>query len=177
MYESGYIIDQDVLDEIYEEMVQIISPRFLSRVTDYKSKNGKVNENSRKVLQHATHPNIYPEFCSQLEEYIGDGTKVNQIDLLRYRTGDYFFAHQDDNSDADRHNRWWSTSTVIHYTEDYEGGGLVIYDEFPDKNTNTKVTPIPLEVGQTAVFRSHLIHEAQPVVKGERWVIVAWLGA
>jgi hypothetical protein len=175
MYKSDFIIDKDILDEIYEEMVQIISPRFPARVTSSSPNEprGVVNYDHRKVVQHACHPNIYPEFCEQLNNFVDDGTKVNQLDLLRYRTGDFFGVHQDG---GEHHNRVWSTITVIHYSEDYEGGGLVLYDNDPHKNSGHVETPIPLEVGQTAIFNSNIFHEAKPVVKGERWVIVAWLG-
>ena len=100
--------------------------------------------------------------------------------FLRYRTGDFFAAHQDGNtgllrleSDAARR-----VSTVIFLSRQSEapepgsycGGALV----FSDWRTGRADYSLRGEPGTLAAFRSETTHEVRPVTHGERLSIACW---
>ena len=162
MYNVGKIIDPDILEEMAEECLNKIWTMDQSIVTGDDPYNDVRTSKTFKC-----HRNFYPEFCEQLEEWVGDGSKVNQIDLLLYNKDDKFLKHMDDIGDGNRH---WSTSTILYLSDDYVGDGLRIY------SGDDYVVPRQ-EVGDTISFSSRdTWHEAAPVEQGTRIVAVAWLG-
>ena len=65
--------------------------------------------------------------------------------------------------------RVYTTVTMLDKSDDLEGGNLVVY------NDDGSVVTINLGIGETAIFRSNLVHEATEVIRGTRKVLVAWL--
>jgi hypothetical protein len=122
---------------------------------------------------------FYSDFCEQLEDWVGDGTKVNQLDILLYERGDKFDIHQDTLLDEPQ-QRIWSTTTVLHLSDDYVGHGLVIYDsngeDDPKGNPEIQKFVPRQHVGDTIIFKSDQWHEVKPIEQGTRIVAVAWLG-
>lgn len=59
-------------------------------------------------------------------------------------------------------------SLSIPLNDDYEGGDLII-------NSNGVIMTAPKELGSISFFPSFSLHKVEPVTKGERWVIVAWI--
>lgn len=112
-------------------------------------------------------PVLYPEIVDILESYVGDGTIVNQFDFLIYNKGDFFKRHKDVYEESPRRDyRIWTTITMLDHSSDMQGGELCIGDN----------QPISLRIGQTAIFKSDVEHEALEVLQGTRKVLVAWLG-
>jgi Rps23 Pro-64 3,4-dihydroxylase Tpa1-like proline 4-hydroxylase len=165
MYKVGKVIDSDILEEMAEECLSRIWGSNQSKVT---GNNPYSDVRTSKTFQ--SHYRLYPEFCEQLEDWVGMGCKVSQLDLLLYEEGDKFKIHLDESSD-DSFRRYWSTTTVLRLSDDFVGEGLRIYGDDP-KN---KYSIPRQEVGDTVIFRSNLWHEASPVEKGTRIVAVAWL--
>lgn len=169
MYKVAKIIDDQTLQEIIDDFKSGTFPQDMPAVQT----NGVnvLNTDIRKVLRTKTDPRLWADFCDQIESYINDGSKVNQLDLLYYREGDFFKAHKD--TGLIYGTRTWTTVTILEYSEDYEGEGLALYEDDPIVN---KVDPIfpTLNVGETIVFSSDIFHEAMIVKKGYRLVIVAW---
>ena len=162
MYKVGKVIDSDILEEMAEECLGKIWPSAQSHTTGPNPYN-----DNRTSKTFRSHYKLYPEFCEQLEDWVGDGRRVNQIDLLLYEKGDKFLKHMDDIGDGNRH---WSTSTILYLSDDYVGDGLKIY------SGDDYVVPRQ-EVGDTVIFSSKdTWHEAAPVEQGVRIVAVAWLG-
>jgi len=172
MHKVGKIIDSDILEEMTEECLSKIWDSVQSTVVS-RSEKGEIRgaySDDRTSKTFKAHKRFYPEFCEQLEEWVSDGSKVNQIDLLLYEKGDKFVKHKDDTGDG---KRLWSTSTILHLSDDYVGDSLKIYS---GKDSEDFVIPRQ-EVGDTIIFPSRdTWHEVAPVEQGTRLVAVAWLG-
>tara|TARA_Y100001937_G_scaffold35239_1_gene50558 strand:+ start:4543 stop:5088 length:546 start_codon:yes stop_codon:yes gene_type:complete len=93
--------------------------------------------------------------------------KVDQIDLLKYKSGGKYTTHTDSNSITHRH-----ISVIMNLNEDYEGGELLFTDQ---KNNDLK--KIHLKKGSIVFFPSNFLypHGILPILKGTRYSIVAWL--
>jgi SM-20-related protein len=99
--------------------------------------------------------------------------------FLRYRTGDYFVAHQDGNTPMIRDDtRFRKVSAVLFLSthseepaaDAYGGGALVFHGPF----TTTLRVPVTPPPGTLVAFRSETTHEVTPVTHGERYTIAAW---
>ena len=137
-----------------------------------------IDKESRSTLSKKNiKPFDYPDICNSLLKMINiwdvtldpDDYKVTQFDYLKYGVDDHFEKHKDQIGD-DKVNRVFSTSTIIEVSDDLEGGDFIIYDEL-DTEIRTS-----LEVGETIFFPSDKFHKVTPVTKGERSVLVAWIG-
>jgi predicted 2-oxoglutarate/Fe(II)-dependent dioxygenase YbiX len=91
---------------------------------------------------------------------------VDRILIARYdETGGYFRRHRD-NSSPHVAFREFAVSANLN-TGDYEGGGLT----FPEYNDHQHQPP----AGSACVFSASLLHEASPVTKGARYVLLTFL--
>ena len=89
-------------------------------------------------------------------------TEHSGTQLLRYTIGGHYSAHQD--AGHDYQDRYFS---VICYLNDcFEGGNTW----FPSLNYSA----IP-ECGKAILFPARYTHRAQPVIKGEKYVLISWI--
>ena len=168
------IVDYDVLLEMKEdvsgELVQ-------AGVVDYDNK-GRIDLESRSTKQKTViKPKHYPDVCQALlnlvsywpDPRIKEECIVWEFNYLIYNEGDHFKKHKDRITIENQPKRIYSTSTLISQSDDFEGGELIIYDK--------EETPIntDLKVGETVFFHSTTQHQVNPVTKGTREVLVAWI--
>ena len=94
-------------------------------------------------------------------------SKINQIDLLKYSAGGKYEIHTDHCTNSPRH-----LSIIINLNDGYEGGDLVFTDQ-----KNNEVKKLKLGKGSVVFFPSNFMypHGIQPITKGTRYSIVAWL--
>jgi SM-20-related protein len=99
---------------------------------------------------------------------------LEPLQVLRYRPGDFFVAHEDGNTplvhDASRHRRV-SISLLLSAPGDYTGGDLVFHSRDFDK------AAVPVPAGGVVAFRSETTHEVLPLETGERLSVAAWFRA
>jgi len=93
--------------------------------------------------------------------------KINQIDLLKYSVGGKYNVHTDNYTGLNRH-----LSIIMNLNDDYKGGGLI----FADQKKN-EIKRLKLGKGSIVFFPSNFMypHGIQPITKGTRYSIVAWL--
>jgi predicted 2-oxoglutarate/Fe(II)-dependent dioxygenase YbiX len=172
------------------ELKNIISPEFLKRIIPlikHKAKNpmkvnGGIIKNVRNVKGYSlTHQNPTDLFYwnlvkSQIERIYFHykakfpkmaSNKINQIDLLRYISGGKYETHTDHFTNTPRH-----LSIIINLNDDYEGGDLIFTDQ-KDK----EIKRLKLNKGTIVFFPSNFMypHMIEPITKGTRYSIVAWL--
>jgi len=96
-----------------------------------------------------------------------ESTKINQIDLLRYEIGGKYEVHTDYHTSSSR-----ELSVILNLNDDYEGGDLVFYDQ-----KENEVKRLKLGKGSIIFFPSNFMypHMIEPITKGTRYSIVAWL--
>ena len=95
-----------------------------------------------------------------------DVAHVDRILIARYDdTGGYFRRHRD-NSAAQVAFRQFALSLNLN-TGDYEGGAL----RFPEFSDDAYQPP----AGSACVFSASLLHEATPVTRGSRYVLLTFL--
>jgi Rps23 Pro-64 3,4-dihydroxylase Tpa1-like proline 4-hydroxylase len=82
--------------------------------------------------------------------------------ILRYPPGGHYVPHQDAGSDM----RYRYFTVVCYLNDDFEGG----HTWFP--SLNYSATP---QAGKAMLFPSIFYHCAQPVIQGEKFVIVSWV--
>ena len=94
-------------------------------------------------------------------------SKINQIDLLKYSIGGKYEIHTDHYSTSPRH-----LSIIINLNDDYEGGDLIFTDQ-----SEKEIKRLKLGKGSLVFFPSNFMypHSIQPITKGTRYSIVAWL--
>lgn len=87
--------------------------------------------------------------------------------FVRYREGGKFAKHTDAYENMVGSHRQLSMS--VQLTNTHEGGQFVIYKPGTDEPKYPK-----LEQGDALLFKSTLMHEVQPITKGERYALVLW---
>ena len=109
--------------------------------------------------------NMYIHYKSKFPKITSN--KINQIDLLKYKPGGEYKVHTDHFSTAPRH-----LSIIINLNNNYEGGDLVFLDQ-----KNFEVKRLKLDKGSIVFFPSNFMypHMIEPITKGTRYSIVAWL--
>jgi predicted 2-oxoglutarate/Fe(II)-dependent dioxygenase YbiX len=93
--------------------------------------------------------------------------KINQIDLLKYRVGGKYEVHIDHFSTTAR-----CLSVIINLNDNYKGGNLVFTDQ-----KEIEIKRIKLQKNSIVFFPSNFLypHTIEPILKGTRYSIVAWL--
>jgi Rps23 Pro-64 3,4-dihydroxylase Tpa1-like proline 4-hydroxylase len=96
-----------------------------------------------------------------------ENNKVNQIDLLKYDIGGKYEIHTDSYSNNPR-----SLSVIMNLNDNYEGGNLIFTDQ-----KEKEIKKLKLDKGSIVFFPSNFMypHSIQPITKGTRYSIVAWL--
>ena len=94
-------------------------------------------------------------------------SKINQIDLLKYSPGGKYEIHTDHFTTSTRH-----LSIIINLNDEYEGGDLIFTDQ-----KEKEIKRLKLNKGSVVFFPSNFMypHSIQPITKGTRYSIVAWL--
>ena len=109
-----------------------------------------------------------------LEAHFGRPLGVLEpLQALRYGPGDYFVAHQDDNTplihDDTRHRRV-SLSLLLSEPDAWTGGQLVFHGPGPRQVAQ-------VAAGDAVAFPSETTHEVTPLERGERLSVAAWFRA
>ena len=109
-------------------------------------------------------PGVVPEIKRAFQAEIAT---ADRILLARYDdTGGYFTRHRDN---AAPHTAFREFAVSINLnTDDYEGGEL-LFAEFDDHRYSPPA-------GSAIIFSASLLHEAAPVTKGSRYVLLSFLG-
>ena len=103
--------------------------------------------------------------------------------LLVYKKGDYFKAHQDNQSaHVPEYIRNRKVSAVVFLNsadrkpgaDRYGGGSLIFYRLTDNPTADNCRTPLTGEEGLLVAFRSSTFHEVSPVIHGERYTVVSW---
>ena len=96
-----------------------------------------------------------------------ESNTINQIDLLKYEIGGKYKTHVDHYSTARR-----CLSIIMNLNNDYEGGDLIFTDQ-----KNNEIKRLKLGKGSIVFFPSNFMypHGIEPIMKGTRYSIVAWL--
>ena len=94
-------------------------------------------------------------------------SKINQIDLLKYSPEGKYEIHTDHFTTSIR-----ALSIIINLNDDYEGGDLIFTDQ-----SEKEIKRLKLGKGSIVFFPSNFMypHSIQPITKGTRYSIVAWL--
>jgi len=176
--------------EAIVEIKNVINPFFIKKIIPFiknKSKNNLtvksgLNKNIRNVKgYHLSFNNptdiFYWNFIKKEIERLYSfykvkfpkmiSSKINQIDLLKYTSGGKYEIHTDNNTISTRH-----LSIIINLNDEYEGGDLI----FTDQKKN-EIKRLKLGKGSIVFFPSNFMypHGIEPITKGTRYSIVAWL--
>jgi predicted 2-oxoglutarate/Fe(II)-dependent dioxygenase YbiX len=111
---------------------------------------------SRRVM-----PELYKAFW--IEKLRHEGYYLARYDDDR---ADFFAAHRDNNTPGTARRRM---AISIELNQNYEGGGLI----FPEYSDHRHRAP----AGGALAFSCNLMHEAVPVLKGSRYVLLAFMAA
>lgn len=104
--------------------------------------------------------------------------------LLAYSVGDYFRPHAD-TVDSDDYpqaikKRQVSVSILLNNADQeekpltYSGGALTFYNLLHDPRLKLRGFPLQGEEGLLIAFSSRIVHEVQPITRGERYSLVTW---
>ena len=99
----------------------------------------------------------------RLEEAVGSGTRIGELQLVCYPAGGFFLPHVDASPDPRERRR---TSVIVYLNDDFAGGET----EFAGSDAIVRAA-----AGTALLFAPHRPHAARPVTAGEKWVVVAWL--
>lgn len=136
----------------------VIDPSRKSR-RDHLVIDEKLLDGIRRRLERRVIPEIEKAFTRRV-------TGVEEFKVVRYDAaeGGHFAAHRDNVVKRNAHRRFAITLNLN--TEDYEGGSLRFPEYGPDLYAPAS--------GDAVVFSCSLLHEALPVTKGHRYVLLAF---
>jgi predicted 2-oxoglutarate/Fe(II)-dependent dioxygenase YbiX/peroxiredoxin len=171
-----------VLDRDYcRELIRIYQTRGNEesgtfRVVDGKPVAAPNHAVKRRRDHHVTDPALHEEIQGLLVRRVVPEirrafnfhvTRFEEFKIVRYdaAVGGYFRPHRDNTAPQTLHRRFAMTLNLN--AEEYEGGNL----RFPEFG-NTCYRP---GTGDAVVFSCNLLHEAENVTRGERYVLLAFL--
>ena len=137
----------------------------IRNVFGYTLKNNSISDKiffkhfDKIIKQHYSHYKFKFPFIST--------TNINQIDLLKYKVGGKYEIHTDHSYRTER-----TLSFILNLNENYEGGNLIFYNQ-----NKTEIKKIKCKTATCVMFPSNFQypHRIEPVTKGIRYSIVAWL--
>jgi len=111
------------------------------------------------IKQHYSHYNFKFPYLQT--------SKLNQIDLLKYEVGGKYEIHTDHSEQAQR-----TLTFILNLNENYEGGDFIFYNQ-----DNTEMKRVKCKTATCIMFPSNFQypHRIEPITKGTRYSIVAWL--
>jgi|SRR5210317_2006511 len=176
--------------ETIVEIKNIVDPSFIKKIiplVKYKSKNNlgvstTIDKKIRNVkgyhlsLDTPTDMFYWNYIKKEIERLyifykskfpLMNSIKINQIDLLKYLPGGKYEIHTDHFTNSPRH-----LSIIINLNNNYEGGDLIFTDQ-----KEKEIKRLKLNKGSIVFFPSNFMypHSIQPITKGTRYSIVAWL--
>lgn len=162
---------RDTLRQAYQENI----PQ-LRRAEVYNSIHGDHISDNRLCDHVSLNYKRFPDISLSMMEYIEDldpdypdDLWFGQFEFIRYEgAGQTFTRHTDDGKEGERHNRLYTSVTMIEKSDDLVGGKLQIWT--PDG----KDYVIDLEPFETIIFPAYFEHEATPLVHGKRIVLISW---
>jgi peroxiredoxin/predicted 2-oxoglutarate/Fe(II)-dependent dioxygenase YbiX len=152
--ESGFIKSKGALGESERVIDRSHKARRDHRVTDQMLLGGIRRRLDRRVV-----PEIQKAFTRRV-------TGVEEFKVVRYdaEEGGHFGAHRDNVVKRNAHRLFALTLNLN--TEEYEGGRLLFPEYGPDLYAPA--------TGDAVIFSCSLLHEATPVSKGQRYVLLAF---
>jgi PKHD-type hydroxylase len=109
---------------------------------------------------------LWAEGIAANANYEFEITSLKAIQILRYRPGQWFLPHFDNNGPPVR-SRKLTLVVQLSDPKSYWGGGLTVFGT-PGSRYRTKAR------GSGIIFPSHALHMASPVLYGTRYALVAW---
>lgn len=152
--------------------------------TVYGSESGAVNVRMRRTTRMTVPDSTRDAIAKRLlddkqlfEKHFGlELRECEEPQFLRYRTGDFFVAHQDGNTPLLRLERGRDRAvSIVLFLSDaasYEGGALVFTGSYEERYRRVAAEAA---AGTLVAFRSETTHEVTPVTQGERFTIASWL--
>ncbi len=115
----------------------------------------------------------------RLEQHFGLSLgKLYALQFLRYRVGDFFRLHVDDESETSAKGLSLVVFLNAQSNEPLDGtygeGALTFYGLLDDPGAEKIGLPMAGEPGELVAFPSNILHEVNAVTHGERLTIVTW---
>jgi predicted 2-oxoglutarate/Fe(II)-dependent dioxygenase YbiX/peroxiredoxin len=159
LYQNGKAADSGFMRERDGKTVYMTDHDFKRR-TDVTISSAAVRKRIQGMIFHRLNPQVERSFNfkpTRMERYI----------VARYdaSTGGFFRPHRDNTTAGTAHRRF--AVTINLNAEDYEGGDL----RFPEFGPRTYRAP----TGGAVVFSCGLLHEATPMLRGERYAFLPFL--
>ncbi len=167
---------------VSSEFINKIIPLINKKAKDNLETKGGVNLRKRNVVGYSldleTPTNLfywnliqteiaklYVYYKAKFPKMFSD--KINQIDLLKYGPGGKYEIHSDQYTKAAR-----QLSIIINLNDNYKGGDLIFTDQ-----KEKEIKRFKLSAGSIVFFPSNFMypHSIEPITKGTRYSIVAWL--
>lgn len=124
---------------------------------------------------------LRPELASYFQVPL---ERHQRLQFLHYRTGDLYAPHRDSRSDSSGAaiSRERKVSVVVFLNGQSEqaldgtfaGGSLTFYGLMKAPGMEKAGMPLAPEAGLLVAFRSDIMHEVNPVTRGERYTLVSW---
>lgn len=135
-------------------------------------------------IQYRHHPELFELSCNlkELSEELLVETPeelwFSQYEFVKYESnGQTFMPHTDDNYDGKQHNRHLTAVTMVEATDDLEGGHLHVWptnDIAKAVRGEVQRFTVDLKPWESIVFPAWYVHEASPVTKGRRTILISW---
>jgi predicted 2-oxoglutarate/Fe(II)-dependent dioxygenase YbiX len=171
-------INNMVSPELIEKIIPLIDKKCIKNMEVLSSlnkeiRNVKGHHLSNKDSVDIFYFNLIKKEIEKLYMYykikfpLMTSTLINQIDLLKYLPGGKYEIHTDHYTDMPR-----CLSVIINLNDNYEGGDLIFTDQ-----KSKEIKRLKLGKGSIIFFPSNFMypHSIQPITKGTRYSIVAWL--
>jgi predicted 2-oxoglutarate/Fe(II)-dependent dioxygenase YbiX len=165
-----------------KDFIELIKKYIDKKAVDRLSTQGGDQEHVRKVFGYTIQKKSISDkiFFKHIEKIIKQHyshyafkfsylqtSNLNQIDLLKYEIGGKYEIHTDHFEQAQR-----TLTFILNLNEDYEGGDFVFYNQ-----DNTEMKRVSCKTATCIMFPSNFQypHRIEPITKGTRYSIVAWL--
>lgn len=176
---NNYFVKDFIFDEEQREtLLQTYAEKEsgLYRAGVYNSSQGAHYSDNRNCDHVSFNYKEFPDISLELLELVKDldpdypdDLWFAQFEFIRYQgAGQTFVRHNDDGPNGERHNRLYTSVTMIEKSDDLVGGKLQIWT--PDGNDYI----VDLQPFESIVFPSYYEHEATPLVQGKRVVLISW---
>ena len=126
---------------------------------------------SASILNSARAAEVYQQFERRINSIVRplikqvwriDLNEVGGTQMIRYGKGGHYIPHAD--AGRDLPERYFTV--VCYLNDDFEGGDT----SFPALDATVKP-----KTGQAIVFPARYLHCAEPVTRGEKFVLISWV--